>query len=187
VGKWVDWSSEGTLVAATFREQIGALVEAGVDLLLFETFSDARELEVAIAAARELGATPIVASMSYGNDGMTLAGQSVAEATLRLSGAGVDVIGANCSTGPANMLDVVRMMHSTLPNAMFAATPNAGLPAQDENGNWRYPVGPEEFASYVSAYVELGTRLVGGCCGTTPEYVAAMRTVVDRLMRNAYE
>lgn len=182
VGKRVDWPNERELVAATFREQISALVEAGVDLLLFETFSDVRELETAIAAAREIGATPIVASMSYGDDGMTLVGQPVAEATARLSAAGVDVIGANCSTGPSNMLDVVEMMRSTVPNAIFAATPNAGLPLQDEMGKWRYPVGPEEFAAYLSAYVELGARLVGGCCGTTPETVAAMRAVVDRLI-----
>jgi homocysteine S-methyltransferase len=180
LGKRLDWSDalERRQVMDAFEEQSGALVEAGVDLLLFETFSDVMELEVAVQAAKELCQLPLVASMSYGDNGLTLAGQNAELVTTRLLAAGVDVIGANCSVGPAQMVETLRAMQWGAPNGMFSAMPNAGLPER-VGGQLIYPAGPEIFAGYVPPFLELGARLVGGCCGTTPEHIAAMRKMLD--------
>jgi methionine synthase / methylenetetrahydrofolate reductase(NADPH) len=182
VGKHIDWDNalEGKEVVDAFNEQIAVLVEAGVDLLLFETFSDVKELEVAVQAARELSNLPVVASMSYDSDGLTLAGQSVGEVTTMLLAAGVDVIGENCSVGPAQMVETLREMRRGAPQGRLGVTPNAGLPMPGDYGMMRYPVGPQEFAGYVPAFLALGARWIGGCCGTTPEYTAAMRSVLDQ-------
>ena len=181
VGRLVNWADEGECkgVAAAYAEQIGALAEAGVDLLLFETFSYVQELELAVQVAKTISPLPMVALMSYGEDGLTLMGQGVGEATRRLIAAGVDVVGANCSVGPAQMVETLRDMRAAAPDALLSATPNAGLPAQGEDGVWHYPVGAEEFAAYVPTFLAKGARLVGGCCGTTPEHTAAMRRVMD--------
>jgi methionine synthase / methylenetetrahydrofolate reductase(NADPH) len=180
VGKRVDWAdpSERRAVANAYREQISVLSEAGADLLLFETFSDLVELEVAVQAAKALCDLPLVASMSYGPDGLTLAGQDAALVTMRLLAAGVDVVGVNCSTGPAQMEASLREMQGAAPNGIFSATPNAGLPERIGD-TLHYPIGPNEFAGYVLRYLQLGARLVGGCCGTTPLHIAAMREVLD--------
>ena len=181
VGQRVAWddAARATAVAHAFREQISALVEAGVDLLLFETFSDVAELEVAVQAAQQLCTLPLVACMSYDAAGVTLAGQDVEMATARLVAAGVDVIGANCSFGPAEMVATLRRMRQAAPHARLSVTPNAGLPVADEAGQMCYPVGAMAFAAYVAEFLAMGAAIVGGCCGTTPEYTAAMRGVVD--------
>jgi methionine synthase I (cobalamin-dependent) len=117
--------------------------------------------------------------MSYGEDNLTLAGQNVATVTTRLVAAGVDVIGANCSVGPAQMVETLRMMRENAPNAILSVAPNADLPVRDEDGVLRYPVGAAAFANYARQFWAMGARLVGGCCGTTPEYIAAMRKVLS--------
>jgi homocysteine S-methyltransferase len=180
VGKRVAWENgaEETAVAAAFHEQIAALVEAGVDLLLFETFSDVAELEVAVRVARQLCALPVVASMSYGADGLTLAGQGVGEVTPRLLAAGADLIGANCSVGPQPMVETLRVMRGLAPASPLSVAPNAGLPVQGEGGELSYPFDPANFALFVPRYLALGARLIGGCCGTTPDHIAAMAAVV---------
>jgi homocysteine S-methyltransferase len=189
VGQRVDWDDDqmGHRVADAFAEQIEALVEAGVDFLLFETFSDVQELAVAVQIAQSLGGAstrlPIVASMSYGEDGLTPAGQSVEEVTARLRTIGVDVIGANCSVGPAHMIAILRRMHETAPHLSFSVTPNAGLPVMEEEGVLRYPVGPHEFAAFMPNYLSMGAVMAGGCCGTTPAHIKAMRAVMDGLHR----
>lgn len=181
VGQRVAWddAAQGNAVADAYREQIGALVEAGVDLLLFETFSDIAELEVAVQAAQQLCTLPLVASMSYDTAGLTLAGQRVEDTTARLVAAGVDVIGANCSVGPAEMVATLRRMRLAAPHAQWSVTPNAGLPVADDEGQMCYPVDATAFAEYVAEFLAMGAAIVGGCCGTTPEYTAAMRGVVD--------
>jgi homocysteine S-methyltransferase len=183
VGKRLKWADpqERSMVANAYGEQIALLAEAGVDLLLFETFSDVAELEVAIEQAKATSALPIVASMSYGEDGLTLAGQAAGEVATRLAAAGVDVIGANCSVGPAQMVETLREMVAAAPQAIFSVTPNAGLPIHDEDSELCYPVGARAFAEYVPQFLKLGARVVGGCCGTTPEYVAAIRRAMDRV------
>lgn len=181
VGRMVIWADDGEFetVAEAYAEQIGALAEAGVDLLLFETFSDVQELELAVQVSKTISPLPIVASMSYGDDGVTLMGQGVGEATRQLISAGADVVGANCSVGPAQMVETLRVMREAAPDTLLSVTPNAGLPVLSADGLWRYPVEAEEFAAYLPTFLAMGARLVGGCCGTTPEHTAAMRRVMD--------
>lgn len=165
-------------VEKVFAEQIIALADGGVDLLLFETFSDVEELACAVRAARRVTNLPIVASMSYDAQQQTLANQSVAEATARLVALGVEVIGANCSVGPLEMVETLRQMREAAPAARVSVAPNAGLPMQDADGGLCYPIGPEEFAQYGAAYVARGAGMVGGCCGTTPTYTRGLRAVL---------
>ena len=184
VGLSVAWEDAAIaeLVVAAYSEQISGLVEAGVDMLIFETFSDLVELSIAVRTAQHLCALPIIASMSYGADGRTLAGQSVEMVMARLTAAGVDVLGANCSVGPAQMLTTLKQMRQAAPLAHLSVSPNAGLPVADETGQMHYPIEAMEFATYVDKYIVSGAHIMGGCCGTTPEYTAAMRAVVDRLV-----
>jgi homocysteine S-methyltransferase len=180
VGRRVGWHDpqEQVAVADAFREQIMVFAEAGVDLLLFETFSDLVELEVAVRVAKEVCELPVVASMSYGDDGLTLAGQDARMVTNRLLVVSVDVIGANCSVGPAQMAETLRVMQEAAPTGLFSAMPNAGLPARIGE-QLQYPVGPEDFAAHVPLFLNFGARLIGGCCGTTPLHIAAMRQALD--------
>jgi homocysteine S-methyltransferase len=180
VGKRVAWDNplEAEAVVNAFKEQIEVLWEAGADLLLFETFSDLVELEAAISAAKALCDLPIVASMTYTDDGLTLAGQHADEVTRRLVAAGADVVGVNCSVGPAQMAETLATMHRAAGDAILSATPNAGFPRRVE-GRLYYPASPEYFAEQVVHFLALGARLVGGCCGTTPMHIRAMRLALD--------
>ncbi len=192
-----------------FDEQIGALVEAGVDLILIETMSDLYEVREAVHAARQaarrLGKTlPIAASMTFTRDDRTLLGDTPAKVAQTLSGLGVDVIGVNCSGGPAQILRILRQMRLALtqeaeaagpegeapapgrPPApgeraqpFFSAMPNAGWPEQ-VGGRIMYPANPDYFGEYARLLCEAGASLIGGCCGTTPGHIAAMRQVLDR-------
>lgn len=172
---------------AMFREQIGALQEGGVDLVILETFSSLSELRQAVLAAKEVGGLPIVAQMSFYEDGHTLSGQSAARVATVLSDLGVDVIGANCSVGPAATLDALQEMISEMrqledgikPEArLFSAQPNAGLPTRIDN-RFFYVATPDYFADYALRFAQAGVRLIGGCCGTTPRHIAAMRNALD--------
>lgn len=180
VGKHVAWhdAAEAAVVAEAFGEQISALAEADAELLLFETFSDLRELEVAVLTAKSLCELPLVACMSYSSEGLTLAGQDAGTVTARLLALGVDVVGANCSVGPMQMVETLRTMQKAAPDGTFCVMPNAGLPERIA-GQFHYPAGPEEFAGYLPQFLEWGARLVGGCCGSTPEHIQAMRRVME--------
>jgi methionine synthase / methylenetetrahydrofolate reductase(NADPH) len=174
---------------AGFREQIGALIEGGADLVILETFSNVVELEQAVLAAREMGDLPIVAQVTFTEDGQTLAGQTPARVARALAEAGVDVLGCNCSVGPAGIFDAVEEMQAALramgrgqPEAPFvSAQPNAGLPTRIEQ-RFIYVSTPAYFAEYARRFIGAGVRLVGGCCGTTPRHIAAMRAVLDELV-----
>ncbi len=171
---------------AIFREQIEALLEGGADLLILETFSSLAELRQAVLAAKEAGGVPIVAQMSFYEDGHTLSGQSATRVAAVLDDLGVDVMGSNCSVGPAATLDVLQEMitaiqqHSDNPSAshLFSAQPNAGLPARISN-RFFYMATPDYFADYALRFARAGVRLIGGCCGTTPRHTAAMRKALD--------
>ncbi len=170
---------------AIFREQIEALLEGGVDLLILETFSNLAELRQAVLAAKEVGGLPIVAQMSYYEDGHTLSGQSATRVATVLSDLGVDVMGANCSVGPAATLDALQEMITAVKqqldgssSTLFSAQPNAGLPTRIGN-RFFYVSTPDYFADYALRFVEAGVHLIGGCCGTTPHHIAAMRQVLD--------
>ncbi|MFN8491382.1 MAG: bifunctional homocysteine S-methyltransferase/methylenetetrahydrofolate reductase [Caldilineaceae bacterium] len=164
-----------------FREQISVLWEAGADLLLFETFSDIDELEIAVRAAKEVCDLPIVASMTYAEDGRTATGLRPDTVTLRLLGTGADCIGVNCSVGPAQMLETLRVMQKNAPKARFSVMPNAGFPERVE-GRFYYPAGAEYFAQQASFFLQEGARLIGGCCGTTPLHIRGMRTALNEYL-----
>jgi homocysteine S-methyltransferase len=164
-----------------FREQIDALCEAGADLLILETFSDLAELAEAVRAARDICDLPVIAQATFTRDDRTLLGDTPAQVAGRLAGLGVDVIGVNCSNGPAQILRVIRQMQSALadrPAVRFSAVPNAGWP-EYVGGRVMYASGPEYFAEYAAMLRDRGVCVVGGCCGTTPAHIAAMRAALD--------
>ncbi|MCA9931304.1 MAG: bifunctional homocysteine S-methyltransferase/methylenetetrahydrofolate reductase [Anaerolineales bacterium] len=168
---------------AAFAEQIEALVEAngnGVDLLVIETLSDPKELETAVSAARDIAPDlPIVAQMTFSRDDRTLLGHAPDVIAKRLAKLDVDVIGVNCSGGPAQVLRLLLVLHQIAPDKLLSANPNAGWPEQIEGGRVMYPATPEYFGRYANALTEAGAAIVGGCCGTTEAHIAAMRSALD--------
>lgn len=164
-----------------FSEQIRALAEAGAEVLILETFSDLKELEAALQAARAVCDLPVVASATFLEDGLTPLGHTPRQVAELLVAAGADVIGANCSTGPEGVLRAIQEMREVVKDGppYLSAMPNAGWPSRLE-GRLVYPATPEYFGSYTVAFAELGVRLIGGCCGTTPEHIAAMRRALDQ-------
>ena len=162
---------------AAFREQIVALVEGGVDLLMLETFGYVEELHQAILAARDVDPKiPVVAHVTIDEDGNCLDGSTPESFTPRIESWGVDVIGCNCSVGPVAMLDVIERVRA-LTSLPLAAQPNAGMPRSVEGRNI-YLCSPEYMASYARKFVAAGVRLVGGCCGTTPEHIRVMKSAL---------
>jgi methionine synthase / methylenetetrahydrofolate reductase(NADPH) len=159
-----------------FREQAMALAEGGIDLFMLETFRDVNELKAAIRAVRSIGPFPIVAQMTTEDDGNTLDGTPPETFAPELERAGADVIGVNCSVGPAAMLETVEAM-SRLTTRRLAAQPNAGRP-RDVDGRNLYLCSPEYMAMYARRFITAGVRLVGGCCGTTPEHIRQIATAV---------
>jgi methionine synthase I (cobalamin-dependent)/5,10-methylenetetrahydrofolate reductase len=158
-----------------FREQIAALAEGGVDVILLETFGYLEEIHQAMQAAREVAPKlPLVAQVTIDEDGNCLDGSSPDIFVPRLVEWGADVIGCNCSVGPVAMLDVMEKLRAltTLP---ISAQPNAGIPRSVEGRNI-YLCSPEYMASYARKFVAAGVNLVGGCCGTTPEHIHEMRS-----------
>ncbi len=161
-----------------FAEQITALAEAGSDLIIIETFSDLRETCEAVAAARQVCDLPVVASMTFTRDDRTVLGDAPVKVAETLNEAGVDLIGVNCSGGPAQIWRILRQMRQVVPEARFSIMPNAGWPEQ-VGGRIMYPANPDYFGEYALAFCDAGARLIGGCCGTTPQHIAAMRTALD--------
>lgn len=166
-----------------FAEQISALVESGADLLLLETQSDLYELQEGIRAAKKAGDVPIVASVTFTGDDRTLLGDSPAYVAQVLEQAGADVIGANCSGGPAQLLRVLQEMRRAAPDARFSVMPNAGWPEQ-VGGRIMYPATADYFAEYALALYQAGASIVGGCCGTTAEHIALMGQALEGAERN---
>jgi homocysteine S-methyltransferase len=158
---------------AIFREQMEGLREGGADLFIIETFGDLHEIGQAIAAAREVDATmPVIAQMTIGVDGLTPYGASPEDVARALDRMGADVIGLNCSVGPQTILDAIEKM-APLTRRKLSAQPNAGMP-RDVGGRSMYMASPEYMASYARHLVQAGAKVVGGCCGTTPEHIHAM-------------
>src|SRR6266852_2497515 len=160
-----------------FREQIEALVDGGIDLLLFETFGSLTELVEAISVAHSLGPVPVVAQMTFVEDGRTLGGDSPEEVATTLSELGVVALGANCTLGPQGLLDILGELarYTLLP---LTAQPNAGPPTLVD-GHFQYTAAdPGYFGRHARRFVELGATLVGGCCGTTPAHIEAVAAAV---------
>ncbi len=166
-------------LAEIFSEQIAALVEGGVDLILFETFADLGELRVAISAARSVAPeVPILASMSF-VDGKTLLGNDPEEVGGVLAVEGVFAAGANCGRGPREILDAAKQLCRVFPGKV-SAMPNAGQPTFVD-GRFVYPATPRYFAEFARRAVSYGVNIVGGCCGTTPEHIRAVAEAVGGL------
>lgn len=168
---------------ALFREQIAALVAGGADCVILETFGDLVEIEQAILAVRDVDpAVPVIAQMTVGTDLRTPYGATPADIARALDGWGADVIGLNCSVGPQSMLDAIEQM-AAVTRRKLAAMPNAGLP-RDVGGRFMYMASAEYLATYARRLVQGGAKVVGGCCGTTPEHVRAMSQAlrVERAM-----
>ena len=162
---------------ASFREQIAALLEGGVELLILETFGYLEELHQAILAAREVSPnTQLVAQVTIDEEGNCLDGASPETFAAKLADWGADVIGCNCSVGPVAMLEAVERIRRTTDRPL-AAQPNAGIPRNVEGRNI-YLCSPEYMASYARKFVDAGVSLVGGCCGTTPEHIRAMKAAL---------
>jgi len=162
---------------AAFREQAAALVEGGVDLLMLETFGYLEELHQAVLACRDVNPMiPLVAQVTIDEDGDCLDGSDPETFAARLTEWNVDVLGINCSVGPVTMLEAIERVRAvtTLP---LAAQPNAGMPRSVEGRNI-YLCSPEYMANYTSNFVAAGVRLIGGCCGTTPDHIRAMKSIL---------
>ena len=161
-----------------FAEQIKGLCQAGADLLIFETMTDVREMQEAIKAARQVCDLPVIASMTFTRDDRTVLGDSPVGVAETLHQAGADVIGVNCSGGPAQIWRILRQMREAVPDARLSAMPNAGWPER-VGGRIMYPAGPDYFNDYTVALREIGVCLIGGCCGTTPEHISSMRAALS--------
>jgi len=162
-----------------FLEQARLLEGRGVDLFMVETFFDLEELETAIAAVREISSLPIVAQLTFDEDAQTLAGVSARDAVDRLRVLGVAAIGANCGLGPQAALAALTEMSGHADGIALSAQPNVGLPSRS-GGRLVYPnATPDYFAEFAAQARNLGARIVGGCCGTTPAQIAAIRAAVE--------
>lgn len=155
-----------------------ALADAGADCLIIETIIDIQEMKAALLAAKTASSLPVICQMSYGEDGRTIPGTDPITATILLDAMGADVIGANCSVGPDRLLDAAKQMVSVT-NKPVIIQPNAGMPVL-ENGETHFPLDPEAFASYGPAYAEAGISFMGGCCGTTPDHIRALKEALDK-------
>lgn len=164
-----------------FDEQIGTLLEQGADLLMFETFSDLREMLIAVKAAKQVGDLPIVAQMTFAEDGRTVLGNTPEEVVRKLVELGVAVVGVNCSVGSQRVFRVVQSMRAVNATIPISAQPNAGWPTERHNRVF-YPSSPEYMADYARRMVEeLNVQIVGGCCGTTPQHISSMHSALQDL------
>jgi homocysteine S-methyltransferase len=159
-------------VFEAYAEQAGFLLQAGVDLFILETFQDIREMEQAILAIGSISELPVVAMMTVGEDGITRYGVDLEDVTRRLSESGAHIIGLNCTVGPKPMLDFVEKM-VPLTKKPLCIMPNAGRP-QYTDGRMIYMSTPEYFSVYARRFIDKGIRMMGGCCGTTPDHIGKM-------------
>jgi len=162
-----------------FRHQIAALMEGGVDLIVIETMVDLSEARQALLAARGVCKLPVVVQMTIQDDGSTPTGTTPEDFTHELDNSGADLIGLNCSVGPAGVLETLERM-ARVTNRRLAAQPNAGLP-RTVDGRSIYLCSAEYMARYAERFIGLGARLVGGCCGTTPQHIRAIKDAVRSL------
>ncbi|MFZ5857898.1 MAG: homocysteine S-methyltransferase family protein [Chloroflexota bacterium] len=161
-------------VAASYEEQAKALSEAGVDLLVIETMFALDEAQSALEGARRVADLPIVVSFSYDRGVRTMMGVKPTQVVTKYPSLGANVIGANCGTTLENMESIINEYHSAAPDAILWAKPNAGLPEMGEDNQAVYKVTPEEMGEFAKKFVAAGAKIVGGCCGSTPEHVAGI-------------
>ncbi len=165
-------------IVEVYKQQVAYCLKQNVDMFILETFIDLQEARCAVIAIREMCSLPIIASMTFEN-GMTLSGNSPECVAIALEAAGADAVGANCSTGPKEVADVVAKM-AAVTNLPLFAKPNAGMPCVI-NGNTEFPMGAQEFAEEAKLLVEAGATLIGGCCGTLPEHIRLLNEHIKTL------
>ena len=164
---------------SAFREQVAALAEGGVDLIVIETMMDLEEAHQALLAAREASSLPVIVQMTIQEDGNTPSGASPEDFARQLDAWGADVIGVNCGTGPATVLETLERM-AAVTTKKLSAQPNAGLP-HSIDGRTHYLSSPEYMAERAGRFIQAGARIVGGCCGTTPQHIGAIKAAVKSM------
>lgn len=160
-----------------YTRQAKALAEAGVDLFVIETMMGLEETMAALEACRMVSDLPVMCSFSVTSDGMLYFGGSIYDAAPQLEGFGADAVGINCSCGPDQMTAVVQNLVQSL-SVPVIAKPNAGMPVIDEQGNAVYSMAPEEFARGMMELKKAGATILGGCCGTDPGYIRALKEAI---------
>lgn len=160
-----------------YKEQIGYLTEAGVDLLVVETMLSLQECRAALIAAKETCDLPVMVTLTFQEDGKTLFGTEPSAAAVVLDSLGASAIGVNCSAGPDKMIPIIKEM-AEYTNVPLIAKPNAGLPELQPDGTTEYNMGSEEFMTHTMELLEAGADIVGGCCGTTPEFIAKVNSKI---------
>ncbi len=162
-----------------YLEQARALIEAGVEVILIETMVDLYAVREAVRAVHAVDETmPVIASMTFTRDRRTLLGDTPREVAEQMASFGVDVIGVNCSGGPAQLLRILKQMKAAVPEGRFSVMPNAGFPER-VGGRIMYPAGPDYFRDYTLAFWQSGASVVGGCCGTTPAHVKVIAEAIS--------
>ncbi len=167
-----------------YKEQIRALEKAGVDLLVAETMMSLGEARAVLIAAKEVSSLPVMVTMTFEQDGRTLYGTDAATAAVVLESLGACAVGVNCSTGPARMRKIVEEMAGATVSVPIIAKPNAGLPYLDEQGRTCYDMSAGEFVREMEQLTEAGAVILGGCCGTTPEFIRGIRDAFGRERRS---
>ena len=165
--------------ASSFYRLAKALADAGADCLIIETIIDIQEMRAALTAAKAACSLPVICQMSYGEDGRTITGTDPVATSILLDAMGADVIGANCSVGPDKLLETARKM-AQVTNKPLIFQPNAGMPVL-EGTETHFPLSAEDMAQYTARFAEAGVSYIGGCCGTTPAHIRAIRSAIDRL------
>ncbi len=167
-------------IRAVLREQVDGLLEGGVDLFVVETFGDLDHLRIAVETIRATCDLPVIAEMTFGEELVAIDGTTPERAAAELTALGADGVGVNCGVGPLACLDALVRMGPSIGEVARSIMPNAGLPQRIE-GRFVYAAEPGYFAEMVPRMLVAGARIVGGCCGTTPEHIAAMRGALDAI------
>ena len=160
-----------------FRDQIGALLEGGVDLIFFETFIDFEEMEIALRARKEIDDGLAICSFACAPEGRIASGELLVDAFAKLRDLNARIVGVNCMNGPEGMVQLLRRVPAEY---LFSAYPTAGYP-EDHEGRLIYHATPDQFAQAAREMVAEGARLIGGCCGTTPKHIAAIAAAIANL------
>ena len=178
-GKMMEPAGDLTYETAfeVYKEQISYLSQAGVDFIIAETMINIEETLAAVDAASQVCDLPVLCSMTVEADGSIFSGGNAVEAALALESAGASAVGVDCSVGPDQLVSVVRNIKEAV-SIPVIAKPNAGMPVIDDKGNAVYSMGAAEFAKHMKVLVENGASIIGGCCGTTPEYIKAVAEIL---------
>lgn len=157
-----------------YKEQIKGLVSGGADLLVLETFIDLQEARAAAVAASDVCDLPVISTFAFDENNRLLSGSDIICSMYAMQAAGVSAFGANCGVGPDKMLSAIKAL-SKKANLPLIAKPNAGMPKIDEQGNTYFDMTPQHFSSYTKEFIKNGVCLIGGCCGTNPEFISSLK------------